>query len=138
MRFDMKVRIAILDMYEGFANQGMRGIKEIITNWGVAHHCDISYEVFDVRLKNELPDLSYDAYISTGGPGSPLDSEGEAWDTNFIHWIEKVEKWNSDIANYPKNMFFLSATVSSWQPVIIKSATFVNADQLLLAYSPFT
>ena len=31
MRFDMKVRIAILDMYEGFANQGMRGIKEIIT-----------------------------------------------------------------------------------------------------------
>lgn len=104
----MKVRIAILDMYEGFANQGMRGIKEIIAQWGVAHNCDISYDVFDVRLKNELPDLSYDAYISTGGPGSPLDSEGEAWDTNFIHWIEKVEKWNNDIANYPKkHVFFI-------------------------------
>lgn len=104
----MNVRIAILDMYEGFANQGMRGIKEIITQWGVVNQCNVSYDIFDVRLKNEIPDLSYDAYISTGGPGSPLDSEGEEWDTNFTHWINRVEKWNNDIANYPKkHVFFI-------------------------------
>lgn len=104
----MKVRIAILDMYEGFANQGMRGIKEIITQWGVVNQCCVSYDVFDVRMKNELPDLSYDAYISTGGPGSPLDSEGEEWDTNFTNWISRVEKWNNDVTNYPKkHVFFI-------------------------------
>ena len=68
MRFDMKVRIAILDMYEGFANQGMRGIKEIITNWGVAHHCDISYEVFDVRLKTSYPTYLMTHISQLAGP----------------------------------------------------------------------
>lgn len=104
----MTVRIAILDMYEGHANQGMRGIREIIRQWGETHHCSIVLDEFDVRRTNQIPDLSYDAYISSGGPGSPLDSVNEEWDINFCKWVEQLEQWNNDIANYPKkHVFFI-------------------------------
>ncbi len=102
----MKVRIAILDLYEGVANQGMRCLREIIKYWGETNNYAIQLHEFDVRQKAEIPDLTYDIYISSGGPGSPLESEGLEWDKKFCHWIHDVEKWNSDIVNYPKKHIF--------------------------------
>ena len=60
------VRIAILDLYEGVANQGMRCLREIIKEWGETNNFEIESKEFDVRLSNELPDSSWDIYISTG------------------------------------------------------------------------
>jgi Asp-tRNA(Asn)/Glu-tRNA(Gln) amidotransferase C subunit len=68
------VRIAILDMYEGYENQGMRCLREIINQFGEINNLDVEWDEFDVRLKNEIPDINYDIYISSGGPGSPLES----------------------------------------------------------------
>lgn len=96
------IRIAILDLYEGFANQGMRCIREILNQFGEANHLDLSFDVFDVRLKNEVPDLSYDIYISSGGPGSPLESEGSEWEKAYFGWLKKVEKWNDNTAHVQK------------------------------------
>jgi len=108
MRAAMKVRIAILDMNEGQPNQGMRCIREIINQWGETNNYEVDYDEFEVRLKKELPDLSYDIYISSGGPGSPLESVNTEWDNAFCDWIAQLENWNSDIANYPKkHVFFI-------------------------------
>ena len=85
-----KIRIAVLDLYEGFANQGMRCIREILNQFGDQNNLDISWDEFDVRLKNEVPDLSYDIFISSGGPGSPLDSEGSEWEKVYFNWLHKV------------------------------------------------
>lgn len=101
-----KIRIAILDMNNGQPNQGMRCIREILNQWSSANNCDLDYDEFEVRQKKEIPDLSYDAYISSGGPGSPLDDEGSDWENKYFHWIHSVEKWNSDVANYPKKQIF--------------------------------
>jgi homoserine O-succinyltransferase len=107
-RHKMKVRIAILDLYEGVANQGMRCIHEIIHQWENTNNYNVELHEFDVRQKCELPDLSYDIYISTGGPGSPLESEGLEWDTKFCNWIQQVEKWNNNIEHFPKkHVFFI-------------------------------
>jgi GMP synthase-like glutamine amidotransferase len=100
------VHIAILDLYEGHENQGMRGIREILNQFGEINHLNLVTKEFDVRLKNELPDTSYDIYISTGGPGSPIESEGLKWDTLYFQWIKKMEKWNNDIANVQKKYIF--------------------------------
>ena len=102
----MKIRIAILDLNAGYPNQGMRCIREIVNQWGESNNYDVVLKEFDVRQNNEVPDLSYDIYISSGGPGSPLESEGTEWDTKFCHWIKHVEDWNSNIANYPKKHAF--------------------------------
>jgi homoserine O-succinyltransferase/O-acetyltransferase len=103
----MKLRVAILDLYEGFENQGMRCLKNIIAEYAMNHSLLIDLEVFDVRLENKLPDLSFDIYISSGGPGSPLESEGLDWDTAYINWITAIEDWNANNDNAVKKSVFL-------------------------------
>ncbi|HEY5371443.1 MAG TPA: GMP synthase [Hanamia sp.] len=102
------VRIAILDLYAGFENQGMRGIREILNQFGESNQVDILSKEYDVRLKNEIPDTSYDIYISTGGPGDPLESEGLEWDTLYLKWLQTMEHWNNNFANtQKKHIFFI-------------------------------
>lgn len=102
------MKVAILDLYEGQPNQGMRCIREILNQYGEANHLDLSWDEFDVRLKNEVPDMSYDLFISSGGPGSPLASEGSEWEKAYFHWLRQVEKWNADVANpNKKHVFFI-------------------------------
>jgi homoserine O-succinyltransferase/O-acetyltransferase len=110
MNFNEKptVRIAILDLYEGHENQGMRGLREIIKHFGEINDLQIVSKEFDVRLKNELPELTYDIYFSSGGPGSPMESEGLEWDNLYFEWLQKMEDYNNDPANVQKkNIFFI-------------------------------
>jgi homoserine O-succinyltransferase/O-acetyltransferase len=54
------IRVAILDMYEGFANQGMRCIREILNQFGENNQLDLSWDEFNVRQEKKVPDHSYD------------------------------------------------------------------------------
>lgn len=102
------VRVAILDMYEGKENQGMRCIREILTRFGQENDLEIAFTEFDVRLKNEVPDLDFNIYISTGGPGSPLDSEGSEWERAYFNWLSDVEGHNADQnQSQKKHVFFI-------------------------------
>jgi homoserine O-succinyltransferase/O-acetyltransferase len=100
------IRIAILDLYEGQANQGMRCLRDIIEQWKTLRHIEAEYDEFEVRLSNQVPDLSYDIFISTGGPGSPLDSEGSEWEAAYFNWLESVENWNNNPENTQKKYVF--------------------------------
>jgi homoserine O-succinyltransferase/O-acetyltransferase len=100
------IRVAILDMYEGHANQGMRCIREILNQFGEVNQLDLNWDEFEVRLEKQVPDLSYDIYISTGGPGSPLDTEGNAWEKVYFAWLDKVERWNNNPAHVQKKQVF--------------------------------
>ncbi|MEN2282631.1 GMP synthase [Algoriphagus sp. SE2] len=87
-----KINLAILDMYDGEVNQGMRCIKDILDRFSD----QISYRVYDVRGKSELPDiLEYDLYISTGGPGSPLGGDGN-WDLKYFDLLDQIWIWNQN------------------------------------------
>jgi len=102
------IRIAILDLYEGHANQGMRCIREILKQYSESNNIDIEWDEFDVRLKNQTPDTSYDIYISSGGPGSPIESEHCEWEKHYFNWIHQMETFNNDPANtIKKNVFFI-------------------------------
>lgn len=101
-----KVRIAILDLYEGHPNQGMRCIREIINQWGEYNNLDTDFDEFDVRLKNEAPGMDYDIYISSGGPGSPLESRYSDWEKTYFTWLDQVERWNDNPSNLQKKYVF--------------------------------
>jgi len=61
-----------------------------------------------VRLKAELPDMSYDIYLSSGGPGSPLASEGSEWEVAYFDWLAQVESWNNNpLQSTKKFVFFI-------------------------------
>jgi GMP synthase-like glutamine amidotransferase len=100
------IRIAILDLYEGQPNQGMRCIRQIIREWSEFHSIETVTEEFEVRLNQQVPDLSFDIYISSGGPGSPLESEGSAWESVYFNWYQQIEEWNKDSRNTDKKFIF--------------------------------
>jgi GMP synthase-like glutamine amidotransferase len=91
-----QVKVAILDLYNGVANQGMRCIREILKEWSEFNKTKLVVKEFDVRRKNEMPDISFDIYISSGGPGDPLLSRFEDWDIAWCRWIDSVRRWNDN------------------------------------------
>ncbi|RYD76611.1 MAG: hypothetical protein EOP53_14405, partial [Sphingobacteriales bacterium] len=93
------LRVAILDLYEGFENQGMRCIREILNQFAEFNHIELHKDEFEVRLQKQVPDLNYDIYISTGGPGSPIESEGSEWEAAYFGWLKKVETYNNNDSN---------------------------------------
>ena len=97
-----KIKVAILDLYEGKANQGMRCIREILNTYSEANNLELVWDEFDVRLKNEVPDMSYDIFISSGGPGSPLETRYSEWEEAYFHWLDEVERWNKNPRNEQK------------------------------------
>ncbi len=104
----MKLKVAVLDLYEGVANQGMRCIREILNQFGEINHIDVEVDEFEVRIEKQVPGTDYDIYISSGGPGSPLDSEGSDWEKVYFTWLAQVEAFNADQANtIKKQVFFI-------------------------------
>ena len=85
------IRIAILDLYDGTANEGMRCIKQLVNEFTEDVHLPVACKIFDVRGKAEVPGLDYDIYISTGGPGSPLDSVGSEWEHKYFELIDDLK-----------------------------------------------
>jgi homoserine O-succinyltransferase len=99
-------RIAILDMYNGIENEGMRCIKKIITAFGEKESVSVTYTIFDVRQKLEIPGMEFDAYISSGGPGNPAPA-GEPWERKFFYFLDQLLQYNSARQNRTKKHLFL-------------------------------
>ncbi|KIO75900.1 GMP synthase [Pedobacter lusitanus] len=88
------MKVAVIDMNKGVPNQGLRGILDIVATYKKEHSLDLSCEVFDLRVKDEIPGIEYDIYISSGGPGSPYDGEGQAWENSFFALLDQIEDYN--------------------------------------------
>jgi len=102
------VRVAILDLYEGQANQGMRCIRDILLQWEAANQIELICQEFDVRVKNKVPDTSFDIYISSGGPGSPLETVNTEWEKQYFTWLGQIEDWNRQADDSAKkHVFFI-------------------------------
>lgn len=79
-----KIRLALVDMYDGEENLGIPSLKKMISAFDI-----LEYEVFEVRNKLEIPGLDFDIYIFSGGPGSPLEGDG-VWDRGFGFLLDKL------------------------------------------------
>ncbi len=101
------IRIAVLDLYDGAANEGMRCIRQLLEHFKHDHQLDLTYQIFDVRLKKEIADLGFDAYISSGGPGSPLSSEGSDWEKNYFGLMDGIRHHNSQSHSEKKHVFLI-------------------------------
>ncbi|MEZ4792487.1 MAG: GMP synthase [Gelidibacter sp.] len=97
----LKVKMAILDMNNDEPNQGLRCIVDIAKSFKK----EIDFKIYNVRAKNELPDLSYDIYISSGGPGSPL--EDGAWRKPYLELIQNLWDYNKNSTEDKKFVFLI-------------------------------
>jgi GMP synthase-like glutamine amidotransferase len=93
------IRIALLDMNNNHVNQGFRNIKEISEAFQQNSEENVIIETFDVRFKDEMPEIGdFDIFISSGGPGNP-HREGFAWEDRFANFLDSVfehNKYNED------------------------------------------
>lgn len=86
-------RIAILDMYNNFPNEGMRCIRQLLRRTEAESEASFVVDIFNVRAENAVPSLDYDIYISSGGPGSPLQSD-EPWEPLYFDFIDSLFAYN--------------------------------------------
>lgn len=102
------VRVAVFDLYNGEVNQGMRCIQDQLFELDCKfEEVPVVYDIFESRLKGDIPDDSYDIYISSGGPGSPFDDEGKSWETEYFKRVEKNWEHNLKGTGSKKYMFFI-------------------------------
>ena len=99
------VRVALIDMNNGQPNQGMRSIHEVLSKYIRETDVEIHHQVFALRDKGEIPGTEFDIYISSGGPGSPYDGEGKAWENKFFALLDQLEAHN--LKNSDKKHVFL-------------------------------
>jgi len=103
-----EIKVAILDLYDGIANEGMRGFQDILKRYREKHKVNLRYSIFDVRKKCEVPDHNdFDIYIVSGGPGSPIDSEGSEWEKKYFNLTDKLEDHNLSNTSQKKHAFFV-------------------------------
>ena len=92
--------MAILDMNNNHDNMGIASIKRIADRFAI-----VDYEVFDVRHAHEIPGLDFDIYISSGGPGDPLEFEG-GWEKEYYSLLDQIWQHNST-SEEKKYVFFI-------------------------------
>ncbi|WP_316802207.1 glutamine amidotransferase-related protein [Pedobacter nototheniae] len=102
-----RLKVAVIDLNNGAPNQGMRGIQEILSRFKEENNVDLSFDIFDLRQKGEIPGIEYDAYISSGGPGSPIESKGEKWENDFFHLLDQIEGFNKSNDEQKKYAFLI-------------------------------
>jgi homoserine O-succinyltransferase len=88
------IRVAILDLYNNEPNEGMRCIQQLLNKYPLQSHQSLSFKIYDVRFRYEVPDMDYDIYISTGGPGSPLEEPGSQWEKLYFQWVDDLLLYN--------------------------------------------
>jgi len=101
------LKIAVLDLNEGIKNEGMRCIREILERIQSTQYKDLSWQEFEVRKSIQIPSLDFDVYISSGGPGSPLESINSDWENAYFNWLNTVNQWNNNPKNLKKKYVFL-------------------------------
>jgi GMP synthase-like glutamine amidotransferase len=88
------IRMALLDMNNNQVNQGFKNIKEISKAFQKNSEENVSIETFDVRYKNEMPNVEdFDIFISSGGPGNP-HREGLEWEDKFANFLDQIFEYN--------------------------------------------
>lgn len=100
------INIAVIDLYNGEPNQGMRCIQDHLYEKQCKYqNLAINYDIYESRLKGDVPDFDkYDIYISSGGPGSPFSDEGTAWENSYFDLLDKV--WNHNQKSDEKKYIF--------------------------------
>jgi GMP synthase-like glutamine amidotransferase len=94
-----RLRVALVDMNNGVENQAMRCLRLIATRFHAhvqSSNPTLELEIVHVspRDKTEAPPDDCHLYLSSGGPGSPYDGDGQPWTTDFFRFLDGIVEDN--------------------------------------------
>jgi len=89
------LRIGLIDMNNGVANQAIRSFRSIIAAFGErvrARNPGLTVTTSHVQPRNlnEMPPTDCDLYLSTGGPDAPVDGFREHWATGIRKFFDHI------------------------------------------------
>lgn len=89
------IKVALIDLYNGEPNQGIRAITNIIQQFNhPGIQAPLKLNRYETRLDGSTPDLSYDMFLFSGGPGSPYDGKGEDWESAYFSLVDAIWSYN--------------------------------------------
>lgn len=100
------VKVAVVDLYAGTVNQGMRGIRTILKIFQEKYQIQFQVDEFELRNQLQIPDLSYDIYLSSGGPGSPIEPNLAEWEKLYFNWLNNLFLFNQASSEQDKKFVF--------------------------------
>ena len=101
------IKAAVIDLYNNEPNEGIRCIKDILSETGTGSGLPFEYKVFETRYKDEIPGKDYDIFISSGGPGDPFDGEGTSWEKLYFNLVDSIWNHNQNNPEKKKYIFFI-------------------------------
>jgi GMP synthase-like glutamine amidotransferase len=89
------LRVCIVDMNNGHVNQAMRCLRGIVGGFFdrvQAQNPTLACELSEVspRDTNEAIPRDADLYVSSGGPGSPFDGDGQPWVDDYGRFVDGI------------------------------------------------
>ncbi len=94
-----RLRICLVDMNNGVANQATRCFRRLVDSF--SHRAkernpgmEVTFRHVQPRNLGELPDDEVDMVLSSGGPGSPFDGYEDAWCTGYRKFLDRVVERN--------------------------------------------
>ena len=101
------IKAAVIDLYNNEPNEGIRCIKDILSDTKTGDGISFEYKVFETRYKDEIPGKDYDIFISSGGPGDPFDGEGTRWEKLYFNLVDSIWNHNQNNPSRKKYIFFI-------------------------------
>jgi GMP synthase-like glutamine amidotransferase len=93
------LRVCIVDMNDGHVNQAMRCLRGIVSRFFrhvQSYNPEMPCQLVEVSPRDTGHPIPRDAdfYLSSGGPGSPYDGDGQPWSTEYGRFVESVVESN--------------------------------------------
>lgn len=93
------LRVCLIDMNNGHENQAIRCFRSLISHFGEhmrRSNPELGLEVVYVspRDKQDVPPRDCDLYLSSGGPGSPFDGDGDPWFKGYAGFLDWMVECN--------------------------------------------
>jgi GMP synthase-like glutamine amidotransferase len=102
------VKIAVIDLNNGVPNQSLRCLRDLLKQTEENRsEVGVAFDFFDTRHGGELPNINYDIFLSSGGPGSPYDGQGQAWEKNYFNLMNRIYAHNQNGNPQKKYVFFI-------------------------------
>jgi homoserine O-succinyltransferase/O-acetyltransferase len=95
------LRVALVDLNNNQPNKSIGMLQRTLDSYS-----ELTWQRYEVRKAMEIPDMSHDIYLLSGGPGDPLENDGP-WFDKYLAFIQQLWDFNQLPGVTPKHCLFI-------------------------------
>lgn len=95
------LKVALVDMNNNQVNKSIGMLQNTLDSYP-----ELDWKRYEVRHAGQIPDMTYDIYILSGGPGDPLENDGP-WFDRYLGFLQQLWDYNHTPGNMAKHCLFI-------------------------------